>query len=275
MDEFKVAAGGNEVVHNKTSRVMVSVLLFLLVGTGGLFYFSGHNFEGRFWATLLFSVCLGIFAFLLVITKDNKTRIVGIMGLLITVSVGSYVLAEIYIYMVAYLWFGFIYGLALQYGRFCFSSAFRDLFAVGVSRMAVGIVIAVVLFGLTVAPVTAIGESTFHSAPWGWHAFIAGLIFGIGMVFAGGCASGSLYKIGEGNGTAIIVVLSISVTQAIFADIGGWTNALVPNSWKEKTLEKAAEKGSIFTEKIIGSVSCRPRMVAAISDFCASIGITK
>jgi uncharacterized membrane protein YedE/YeeE len=251
MDEFKVTDVGNEVGNNKTKRIIVSVILFLLVSTGGLFYFSGHNFEGHIWATLLFSAFLGIFAFFLVITQDNKIRITGIMGLLITVSVGSYVLAEIYIYMVAYLWFGFIYGLALQYGRFCFSSAFRDLFAVGVSRMAVGIVIAVVLFGLTVAPVTAIGESTFHPAPWGWHAFIAGLIFGIGMVFAGGCASGSLYKVGEGNGTAIIVVVSISVTQAIFADIGGWTNSLVPNSWKEKALEKAVEKGSIFTEKVI------------------------
>jgi hypothetical protein len=175
MDEFKVTDVGNEVGNNKTKRIIVSVILFLLVSTGGLFYFSGHNFEGHIWATLLFSAFLGIFAFFLVITQDNKIRITGIMGLLITVSVGSYVLAEIYIYMVAYLWFGFIYGLALQYGRFCFSSAFRDLFAVGVSRMAVGIVIAVVLFGLTVAPVTAIGESTFHPAPWGWHAFIAGL----------------------------------------------------------------------------------------------------
>jgi hypothetical protein len=41
------------------------------------------------------------------------------------------------------------------------------------------------------------------------------------------------------------------VTQALFADVGGWANALVPDSWKEKALEKAAEKGSIFTEKVI------------------------
>ena len=250
MDEFKVIESGNEVSNNKTKRIIVSVILFLLVSTGGLFYFRGHNFEGHMWATLFFSTFIGVFAFLLVITQNNKIRIVGVMGLLVTVSVGSYVLAEIYIYMVAYLWFGFIYGLALQYGRFCFASAFRDLFAVGVSRMVVGIVIAVVLFGITVAPVTAIGESTFHAAPWGWHALIGGLIFGFGMVFAGGCASGSLYKIGEGNGTAIIVVLSLSVTQAVFADIGGWANSLVPSSWKERALEKAVEKGALFTEAV-------------------------
>ncbi|MDH3912695.1 MAG: YeeE/YedE family protein, partial [Rhodospirillales bacterium] len=141
-------------------------------------------------------------------------------------------------YLSVYLWFGFIYGVCLQYGRFCFSSAFRDLFAVGVPRMAVGIMIATVLFALVGAFVTATGLSTFHPAPTSFHAVVAGFIFGVGMVFAGGCASGSLYKAGEGNGVAVIVILSISVTQAIFADVGGWTNRLVPQAWHESALSK-------------------------------------
>jgi hypothetical protein len=70
------------------------------------------------------------------------------------------------------------------------------------------------------------------------HAAIAGLIFGVGMVFAGGCASGSLYKAGEGNGVSLVVILSISFTQAIFVDVGGWLNKLVPKSWQESALEK-------------------------------------
>jgi hypothetical protein len=117
-DECKVTAGGYEVSNNKSKRIIVSVILFLLAITGGFFYFSGHNFEGHLWATLLFSAFLGVFTFSLVITQNNNIRIVGIMGLLITVSVGSYVLAEIYIYMVAYFWFGFIYFFEIQYGRF-------------------------------------------------------------------------------------------------------------------------------------------------------------
>ena len=58
------------------------------------------------------------------------------------------------------------------------------------------------------------------------------------MVFAGGCASGSLYKAGEGNGVSVIVILSISVTQALFADVAGWTNKLVPASWHESAVSK-------------------------------------
>ena len=170
--------------------------------------------------------------------RRNRKWAYGIMGFFALISVGTYTYNEYYLYLSVYLWFGLIYGMCLQYGRCCFSSAFRDLFAVGVPRMAVGIMIATVLFALVGAFVTATGLSTFHSAPTSLHAVIAGFIFGVGMVFAGGCASGSLYKTGEGNGSALLVVVSISVSQAIFADIGGWTNKLVPDSWRESALAK-------------------------------------
>ena len=162
----------------------------------------------------------------------------GITALFGLISISTFAYNEYYIYLSVYLWFGFIYGMCLQYGRFCFSSAFRDLFAVGVPRMVVGIMIATILFSLVSAFVSATGLSTFHPAPTSVHALIAGLIFGIGMVFAGGCASGSLYKTGEGNGVALIVILSISVTQALFADVAGWTNRLVPASWHESAVAK-------------------------------------
>jgi len=168
----------------------------------------------------------------------KKLWALGIVVLFAIVSISTYAYNEYYIYLSAYLWFGFIYGMCLQYGRFCFASAFRDLFAVGVPRMVVGIMIAVILFALVSAFVTATGISTFHSSPYGIHSVIAGFIFGIGMVFAGGCASGSLYKTGEGSGTALLVILSISVTQSSFVDVGGWINKLVPAAWHESAMAK-------------------------------------
>ena len=162
----------------------------------------------------------------------------GVVGFFALISIGTYVYNEYYIYLSAYLWFGFIYGMCLQYGRFCFASAFRDLFAVGVPRMVVGIMIATLLFAFVAAFVTATGISTFHSSPYGIHSVIAGLIFGGGMVFAGGCASGSLYKTGEGNMTSFMVILSLSVTQAMFVDVGGIFNKLVPESWRISAMSK-------------------------------------
>lgn len=171
---------------------------------------------------------------------ERKKRLwaYGVLTFFAVVSIGTYAYNEYYIYLSVYLWFGLIYGMCLQYGRFCFSSAFRDLFAVGVPRMVVGIMIATALFAVVGAFVSATGMSTFHAAPTSSHALIAGFIFGVGMVFAGGCASGSLYKTGEGNGNALMVILSISVTQALFADMAGWSNKLVPQSWHESAVAK-------------------------------------
>ncbi|MFP3873929.1 MAG: YeeE/YedE thiosulfate transporter family protein [Thiohalophilus sp.] len=143
-----------------------------------------------------------------------------------------------WIYLLVYVWFGVIYGLLLQYGRFCMASAVRDLFAVQVPRMAVGIMIATALFSLTAALVTVSGNSTFNPHPLGWHIIIGGLIFGFGIVFTGGCASGSLYKSGEGNVGSMLVVASISFSQALFVDLGSWSNAFAPASWAESAAEK-------------------------------------
>ena len=170
--------------------------------------------------------------------RKKKIWALGIVGFFALVSVLTYAYNEYYIYLSAYLWFGLIYGMCLQYGRFCFSSAFRDLFAVGVPRMVVGIMTATFFFGFVASIVTASGFSTFHPSPSGVHSVIAGMIFGVGMVLAGGCASGSLYKAGEGNGVALLVILSISVTQSLFASTGGWLNALVPASWHASAISK-------------------------------------
>jgi hypothetical protein len=171
-------------------------------------------------------------------SRRDHLRAFGVTGFFLLLSLGAAGVNELYVYFAAYLWFGFIYGMCLQYGRFCFSSAFRDLFAVGVPRMLVGIVIATVLFGLTAAFVSASGMSAFHAAPFGIHSVIAGTVFGVGMVISGGCASSSLYKTGEGNLTSALVIVSISVTQAAFVDAGGWLDRLVPASWHESALSK-------------------------------------
>jgi uncharacterized membrane protein YedE/YeeE len=170
--------------------------------------------------------------------RRQKLWAVVVTGFFALVSLATYAYNEYYMYLSAYLWFGFIYGMCLQYGRFCFASAFRDLFAVGVPRMVVGIMIATIFFAFVSSFVTATGFSTFHASPSGIHATVAGVIFGVGMVISGGCASGSLYKTGEGKMAALLVVLSISVTQSSMADLGGPLNALVPASWHASAVSK-------------------------------------
>lgn len=170
--------------------------------------------------------------------KRNTMWAYLITGALILISLLYWSIDTYYMYLVVYIWFGYTYGMMLQYGRFCFASASRDLFAAGVPRMAVGILVALVFFSLVQATLDATNMSTFHPAPFGIHMLIAGIIFGVGMVLSGGCASGSLYKIGEGNATSLmVVVVGLCLGQAIFVDVGGVFLNLLPQAWIDKALQ--------------------------------------
>jgi uncharacterized membrane protein YedE/YeeE len=206
--------------------------------------------------------------------KRNVAWAYIIMGALLLISFIYWAKDPYYMYLVVYIWFGVAYGLMLQYGRFCFASASRDLFAAGVPRMAVGIMIALVFFSLVQATLESVNMSTFHPAPMGIHMLIAGIIFGVGMTLAGGCASGSLYKIGEGNGTSIMaVIFGLCLGQAIFVDTGGVFNKLLPQAWIDKAEQTQAaiyqHKGieiplnSWFDTYLVGYVWNKPQVTVA------------
>jgi len=186
--------------------------------------------------------------------EDKKNQIWAfiITGLMLLVSAIYYSLNVYYIYVIAYIWFGFAYGMMLQYGRFCFASASRDLFAAGVPRMAVGVLVALMFFSVIQATLSSTNMSTFHPAPFGVHTLIAGLIFGVGMVLSGGCASGSLYKIGEGNMTSFLAAFfGLCIGQAIFVDVR-WFDFMIPQKWVDTAAAKVAA-GFPPAEKITSS----------------------
>jgi hypothetical protein len=193
--------------------------------------------------------------------KRNKVWAFIITGALILISFMYYKTNVFYMYLVAYIWFGFAYGMMLQYGRFCFASASRDLFAAGVPRMAVGILVALMFFSLIQATLASTNMSTFHPAPFGIHTLIAGLIFGVGMVLSGGCASGSLYKIGEGNMTSFLAAFfGLCLGQAIFVDVK-WFNFMIPHKWVVSAAAKglpAANMTSSFDTYLAGYIWDQP-----------------
>jgi len=150
-------------------------------------------------------------------SSRNKMYAAMVVIFLAILSVLYYISAPVYLYIVAYMWFGFIFGILQQYGRFCFASAWRDLIMVKVPRMFVGIMIGMMTFSIIAVFIFSYYPERYHTAQIGLHTLIGGLIFGLGMVFAGGCATGSLYKTGEGNMISLTVLLALSFSQAIFA----------------------------------------------------------
>ena len=113
---------------------------------------------------------------------------------------------------------GLAFGILLQKARFCFVSAFRDFVAFKDTRVLKGL-----LAGIAVMTVFWSLQATFGyfrgfwTPAWGLGSLIGGFVFGLGMTLAGGCASGTLYRAGQGYLQFWLVLLFMFVGYILFA----------------------------------------------------------
>lgn len=119
--------------------------------------------------------------------------------------------------------FGLAFGFAVQRSRFCFTSAFRDLFLLQDGRLMRGVIggLALAAVGFTLIMYKAVGDPAQGMAgnvyPTGPHTVLGGLLFGVGMVVAGGCASGTLYRMGEGYVAQWVALLGMIAGSFVLA----------------------------------------------------------
>jgi len=108
---------------------------------------------------------------------------------------------------------GLIFGALLQQGRVCFNSAFRDLRLTKDNYTFKIVVLSVALSTILFHFSAQLGWIKMNPAAFNWVSTILGaFIFGMGMVLAGGCASGITYRVGEGMTTAWFAVFSFGLT---------------------------------------------------------------
>ena len=94
---------------------------------------------------------------------------------------------------------GVALGFTMQRGRFCVTGAFRDLWITGSTRWLTAFLIVVAVQSVGVFALDAAGVITLDPQPFAWLATIIGaFIFGFAIVLAGGCATGTYYRAGEG-----------------------------------------------------------------------------
>jgi uncharacterized membrane protein YedE/YeeE len=124
--------------------------------------------------------------------------------------------------MVGGLLIGVTIGIILQRARFCFATAFRDLFNGPENTRALnihkGIAIAILTGSIGVFALKYMGmvKGDIGVAPVHISNIIGGLIFTFGTILAGGCASGILWRAGEGHIKAWIALLITVITYPIF-----------------------------------------------------------
>ena len=117
------------------------------------------------------------------------------------------------------LGFGLVIGIIMQRTRFCFVRAFREPFMTGHADATRAVAIAIVI--------STIGFTYLKWADFkDWEAFvrdsfwlgslIGGFIFGVGMSLAGGCASGALWRAGEGHVKLWVAVACFALSASYF-----------------------------------------------------------
>ncbi|GAO37566.1 hypothetical protein SCT_2998 [Sulfuricella sp. T08] len=113
---------------------------------------------------------------------------------------------------------GFAIGFIMHRSRLCFARSFREPFMTAegdmtkavILALTIGMIISSLLFQKKIIdPYVAI-PATFWIG-----SLLGGLIFGIGMIFAGGCASGSLWRMGEGHAKLWMTIFFFSWSGSI------------------------------------------------------------
>ena len=127
--------------------------------------------------------------------------------------------------------FGGCFGFILQKSRFCFTASLRDPCITGSTSITKAVLIA---FAITTVGFTAIKYSSFVSTgyipgmsyvqPISLATVVGGIMFGVGMVIAGGCASGTLMRVGEGFMMQVLALAFFIIGSLWGAHDMGWWN---------------------------------------------------
>lgn len=141
--------------------------------------------------------------------KGNWQIVLGVIVVIGVIAI-SYLYASTDSVMTWFIIIAGLMGLISQRSRFCIVKSFRDPFMSGESQGSVGVIagLAVSLIGFTAIKYFGIGagEVSLRARELTWvfphfwaKAAIGGFIFGLGMTIAGGCAVGTLWRVGEGQ----------------------------------------------------------------------------
>ncbi len=161
--------------------------------------------------------------------KPKKNQLpIALLILIVIIAVG--VLLNTKSSKLAMFWvFGSCFGFILQKSRFCFTASMRDPCITGSTSISKAVLIA---FAITTIGFAAIKYSAFAAGlaipgqdyimPVSLATVAGGILFGIGMVIAGGCASGTLMRVGEGFGMQMLSLFFFIVGSLWGANNMGW-----------------------------------------------------
>jgi uncharacterized membrane protein YedE/YeeE len=161
-------------------------------------------------------------------TEKKGNLVAGVLvGLLAAITVAAWGTGRWFLSAIP---IGVLFGFFLQKGDLCGSSAFSEVVLVRDWRKVWGLWVAIVVSMLGIALGDLLGWIQLNPKPLVWaSAVVGGLVFGVGMVLAGGCVSGCLYKAAAGNLNSIAALLAMpaGIALAEYGPLSAWRVGLL------------------------------------------------
>lgn len=160
---------------------------------------------------------------------------------------------------------GSLTGFLMHRSDFCMAGAFRDVFLFKSLRLVRPLVLLVTLTALFFEFCRLAGVLPVYPFPWfgpptGVN-FFGGMVFGFGMVLAGGCVVGVLYKLGGGSLLALVALLGLLSGSALYAELHAW--------WVPLARQTAFATGAETLPQWLGIPATGPVLVlAGLGGFC-------
>lgn len=161
--------------------------------------------------------------------KPKKSQLPFALGLLAAIIVLAIWLSSRGNNTAWFLVLGLAFGYILQRSRFCFTASMRDPYLTGSTSVTRAVIAA---FAITTIGFTAIKYGYFKNGlpipgmsyvvPISIATVVGAFIFGLGMVIAGGCASGTLMRVGEGFTMQVISLSFFIIGSLLGAAHFGW-----------------------------------------------------
>ncbi len=156
------------------------------------------------------------------------------------VSVTAFILSGLII--------GLAFGFVLQRGRFCMNSAYRDvLFGDYTLFRAYLVAVVITMIGANLIEDLGLLRHVDETGAFvtgelerqafvPWANIVGGYIFGMGIVLSGGCGSGILYRIGEGNLSYVFAVFGFffGIASTKFGTLKPLYDLLLSVRWPEE-----------------------------------------
>lgn len=146
--------------------------------------------------------------------------------------------------------FGWGFGFIISRAQICFTTAFSDLFVMGKTSKASALVVGMMVSSMGIFSYILLGVTPkiMWASP---GIFLGGLLFGLGIVLAGGCECGWMYRAAQGQAHFVLVGVGNLIGASLVALSWDHYASFITSFPKINFLESCGKAGGLLLQYVL------------------------